>query len=209
MARYILHFIIFKQLILIGVDQYYRLCCNLLDLPCIKGPHSGENIAAVLSAAIDHYNIQSRLGYFMMDNASSNDRCVSVLSEKYPTLSAESRLRCIGHILNIIVKALLFGIGVSSLERQLCGASSDEQFEIWRKHSFIGKLHNICVWVNRSDQRRELFKTYIAEAYKGTDIEGLYQRLLVDGGIRWNAVYRMIERGKFMHSSDLQFVNIL
>jgi hypothetical protein len=171
------------------LDERHKLRTALLDFPCIKGPHSGENIAAVVSKVIDDYDMSVLLGYFMMDNAPSNDRCIAVLSKKYPTVASQCRLRCIGHILNIIVKALLFGQGVSKLEQKLCGASDDERFEIWRKQSFIGKLHNFCVWVNRSDQRRELLKKYIAEAFGGTDIEGLYQRVLVDGGIRWNSVY--------------------
>jgi hypothetical protein len=43
----------------------------------LKGPHSGENIAALLSTVIDFYNISADLGFFMMDNASNNDTCVT------------------------------------------------------------------------------------------------------------------------------------
>jgi hypothetical protein len=190
------------------LDKHYKLQTALLDLPCLKGPHSGENIAAFLSTVIDFYNISADLGFFMMDNASNNDTCVKELAKKYPTVSSQARLRCSGHILNIIVKALLFGTGVSKLEQQLCGASDDQQFEIWRKHSFIGKLHNFCVWINRSDQRRELLKKYIAQAYQGTDIERLYTRVLVDGGIRWNSVYKMIKRAfRLRNAIDLFFHN--
>ena len=50
-----------------------------------------------------------------------------------------------------------------------------------------------------------MLKRYIAEAYKATDIGSLYQRVLVDGGIRWNSVYRMIERGKFKPIAHLAY----
>jgi hypothetical protein len=33
---------------------------------------------------------------------------------------------CLGHIINLVVKALLFGKGVSKVERELAGASSEE-----------------------------------------------------------------------------------
>ncbi|OBS17264.1 hypothetical protein FPOA_26611 [Fusarium poae] len=112
-------------------------------------------------------------------------------------------------MLNIIVKALLFGKGVSKLEKQLRAASDDERFEIWRKQSCIGKLHNFCVWINRSDQRRERLKQYILRAYDEGSIEHLYTRVLVDGGIRWNSVYSMIERAlKLRHAIDLSFSTI-
>lgn len=180
----------------------------LLGLPLLKGPHSGENVASVISSVVDYYDISTLLGYFMIDNAKNNRTTVAELAKRYPTVKASSQLRCCGHILNLIVKALLFGKGVSNLERKLCGASDEDKFDTWRKHSFIGKLHNFCVRINRTDQRRELLKKYIVEACKAKDIEVLYQRVLVDGGIRWNSVYRMIERAlKLRDAIDLFFLN--
>jgi hypothetical protein len=190
------------------LDEKHKLQTGLLDLRPLKGPHSGENIAKVLSKVIEFYDISAVLGFFMMDNAGNNDTCIEELAKQYPTITQQSRLRCIGHILNLVVKALLFGKGVSKLEKELCGASDDERFEIWRKQSFIGKLHNFCVWINRSDQRRELLRQYILQAYDEGSIEHLYTRVLVDGGIRWNSVYAMIERGlKLRHAIDLFFLH--
>lgn len=190
------------------LDEHHKLQTALLDLPPLKGPHSGENMARALSIVIDFYNISTVLGFFMMDNASSNDTCIQELSKQYPAIHPQSRLRCVGHMLNLIVKALLFGQGVSKLEQQLRGASDEERFEIWRKQSFVGKLHNFCVWINRSDQRRELLKQYVLTAYEEGTIETLYTRVSVDGGIRWNSAYAMIERAlKLRHAIDLFFLN--
>lgn len=190
------------------LDEKHKLQTALLDLPPLKGPHSGENVAKVLSTVIDCYDLAPIIGFFMMDNASSNDTCIHELSRRYSTVTRQSRLRCVGHMLNLIVKALLFGKGVSGLERQLRSASDDERFEIWRKHSFIGKLHNFSVWINRSDQRREQLKRYILQAFDEGSIERLYTRVLVDGGIRWNSAYAMIERAlKLRHAIDLFFLN--
>ncbi|KAJ3454766.1 hypothetical protein MRS44_013366 [Fusarium solani] len=190
------------------LDERHKLQTALLDLPPLKGPHSGENIAKVLSTVIDFYDVSPIIGFFMMDNATSNDVCIQELAEQYPTIRRENRLRCVGHMLNLIVKALLFGQGVSKLEKQLGAASDDERFEIWRKQNCIGKLHNFCVWINRSDQRRERLKQYILRAYDEGSIEHLYTRVLVDGGISWNSVYSMIERAlKLRHAIDLFFLN--
>lgn len=190
------------------LDEKHKLQTALLDLRPLKGLHTGENIAKVMSTVIESYDIPAIVGFFIMDNASSNDTCIEELAKQYPAITKQSRLRCVGHILNLIVKALLFGQGVSKLEKELCGASDDERFEIWRKQSVIGKLHNFCVWINRSDQRRELLKQYILQAYNRGSIEQLYTRVLADGGVRWNSVYAMIERAlKLHHAIDLFFLH--
>ncbi|KNG45919.1 transposase-like protein [Stemphylium lycopersici] len=119
------------------LDEKHKLQTALLDLRPLKGPHTGENIAKVLSMVIESYDIPATVGFFMMDNANNNDTCIEELAKQYPTVTQQSRLRCVGHILNLIVKALLFGQGVSKLEKELCGASDDDRFEIWRKQSFI------------------------------------------------------------------------
>jgi hypothetical protein len=52
----------------------------------------------------------------------------------------------------------LFGKGVNKVERELAGASSEEAFKIWNKQGPIGKLHNICVYVNTNSTRQTVFK---------------------------------------------------
>jgi hypothetical protein len=99
------------------LDEKHKLQTALLDLPPLKGPHSGENITKVLSSTLDFYDISPLMGFFMMDNARSNDVCILELAEQHPTIRRENRLRCVGHMLNLIVKALLFGQDVSKLEQ--------------------------------------------------------------------------------------------
>ncbi len=138
----------------------------------------------------------------MMDNAGDNDTCIETLAQFFDIDQKKQRLRCIGHIINLIVKAILFGDGVSKLQRQLCGASDDDTFKIWNKKGPIGKLHNICVYINRNDQRREVFRSCQAETAQDDEI--FYYQLLVDGGIRWNSIYYMIKRAlKLRNAIDL------
>ncbi|XP_044717370.1 transposase-like protein [Hirsutella rhossiliensis] len=127
------------------------------------------------------YEIGQNVGFFMMDNASSNDTCIRELAKRYPVIKPQSRLRCVGHMLNLIVKALLFGQGVGKLEKQLCGASEVERFEIWRKHSFRAvKLRhaidlfflNYCYGgVGFADDHPDVVSTYYSHAIDAARIK--------------------------------------
>jgi hypothetical protein len=63
---------------------------------------------------IEDFQIQPKIGYFMLDNATSNDKCANLLTDRLflpeqAYFNKFSRLRCIRHILNLVVKGLLFG----------------------------------------------------------------------------------------------------
>ena len=94
----------------------------------------------------------------ILDNATNNDTAVESIEAELiwrgtiPTISAEERrLRCFGHILNLVVKALLFGNEESALE------TSKEEMTTWRKLGPIGKLHNVIRYIRSSPQCRECF----------------------------------------------------
>ena len=52
----------------------------------------------------------------MADNASNNNELYDYLSQSL-SVAKKERLRCVGHIIDLIVKALIYGKGVSKLER--------------------------------------------------------------------------------------------
>jgi hypothetical protein len=64
---------------------------------------------------VKEYNIVDNLGYFMMDNATNNDRSLEELNKRIQENRGfgfdpiERRLRCFGHIMNLAVKDLLYG----------------------------------------------------------------------------------------------------
>jgi len=105
---------------LLGLVAHYtsedgKLRHALLALQEIQEPHSGANLADAVLSIIDRYQIRNKIGYFMMDNVSSNDIFLRSLSQrlldedntKYdPVLH---RLRCNGHIINLSVQAFLQG----------------------------------------------------------------------------------------------------
>lgn len=176
------------------IDHEGFLRTLLLGLRELIGEHSGENIAGVVADVIRDYRIASRIGYFVLDNAKNNDTALQMLSTTLTIDPTKQRLRCAGHIINLVVKAILFGEGVSKFERALAGAGDDEQFDLWRKRGPIGKLHNIVVYINRSPQRQQQFRSKQDAVASDDNIPKFYYQLIQDGGVRWNSSYNMIER---------------
>ena len=186
------------------IDRGGYLKTALLGMPRLLGTHSGENIASCLIIVIHEYELASKLGYFMMDNAKENDVAIRALAQTFPINEKKQRLRCAGHIINLITKALLFGKGVGKFQKELLGASDDATFDLWRRNGPIGKLHNTVTYINRSDSRRQEFgRCQVSSA--PTEEESIFEyQLIKDGGIRWNSTYFMIKRGlKLRDAIDL------
>jgi hypothetical protein len=165
----------------------------LLGLPRLVGPHSGENMASYVKEVINQYEMGSKLGYFMLDNAESNDTCLETLARWFPMDVSRRRLRCIGHIINLVVRAVIFGSNVSKFEAELRGATDEFSFEIWAKKGAVGRLHNLATYIRRTDQRRQALRRLQAELAGDDAIFTL--EIVVDGKTRWNSIYVMIKRG--------------
>ena len=52
----------------------------VLALHEIQGRHTGENLAPIVLAILQDYNITYKLGYIQMDNATNNDTLIAALS---------------------------------------------------------------------------------------------------------------------------------
>jgi hypothetical protein len=61
---------------------------------------------------------KSNLGYFVLDNAPNNNTTLVELRKVMGFDPKEKRLRCMGHILNLIAKAYLFGQDVSEFQKE-------------------------------------------------------------------------------------------
>lgn len=68
---------------------------------------------------------------------------------------SQRRLRCIGHIVNLAVRVVIFGSNVSKFETELREATDEFSFDIWAKKGAIGRLHNLATYIRRTDQRRQ------------------------------------------------------
>ena len=53
----------------------------MLGLYCLKGPYSRENIMETIVAVIETSEINSKIGYFILNNAGSNNTYISAIIE--------------------------------------------------------------------------------------------------------------------------------
>lgn len=186
------------------IDKDYQLKTALLGLPALtgQGRHTGSTIANTILTVVDRYSLQNKVGCFQLDNASNNKTAIEAIAAQLPTVDPqEQQLRCLGHVLNLVVRAILFGNGLSATQKELAGANDKEEFEIWRRHGSIGKLHNLVKYINRTEQRQSAFKKAQAIAAAVSDDFTFNCKLIADGGVRWNSTYLMIERALKVESA--------
>ena len=53
---------------------------SVLSLRELEGQHTSANQAGLIFSVLEEYGILSKVGYFMMDNASNNDTMIEELS---------------------------------------------------------------------------------------------------------------------------------
>lgn len=165
-----------------GVQQQ-----RLLGLRDVAGAHSGENMAAVLMEVARDWGITQKVGVLVSDNASSNDVCgKEFFQQPDPTAILDPsvvprrepewyRIRCYGHILNLVGRAFLYGEDGESLEQESQALEVQgevhNELRLRRRYGPVGKLRNIVKWVRSSPQRTHLFKVTVQEAIdEGSDV---------------------------------------
>jgi hypothetical protein len=196
------------------IDEQYQVKNVLLALRNTYGSHKGVEIHHHLLAVCREFKIGNRLAFFMADNASNNDLALQLLQNDLNIDPHTDRLRCAGHIINLVCKAILFGTDIDCIDEVLFSTISEEhttiedavvsQFErelrsrdelsvikAWRKKGPVGKLHNLIVHIRATPLRREFFKQKQKEAT--ADCKRLYS-VVLNGGIRWNSTFDMIDR---------------
>ncbi|KAK4150430.1 ribonuclease H-like domain-containing protein [Chaetomidium leptoderma] len=161
------------------IDAQNSLQQRLLALREQQGAHTGLNIALTLAEITRDWEIVDRLGCLVSDNASNNDACGEELFRQIlPLFSVEDatdrRIRCYGHILNLVGRAFLYGEDFESFEQEARAYEAidriNDDLRHWRKRGPVGKLHNIVRWVRSSPQRSEFFKATIKEGQDGSGI---------------------------------------
>ena len=112
------------------------------------------------------YDFESKFNCFVGDNATNNDKkLIKHLHRESTTLclGAQHGIRCAGHIINLIVKATLYGEGVSKFEEKLARAAPIDQFKLFQNHGVVGQLHNFVRAVHASHKRRKLFHSVFSD----------------------------------------------
>lgn len=96
-----------------------------------------------------------KLGWFVLDNTSNNDKALAELSNTIFLDPIKRRLRCTGHMINLAAEAFFFGSHLSELNKQLQEEGSDiAKLRLWRERGPVGKLHNTVIHITRSTRRK-------------------------------------------------------
>ena len=184
----------------------------LLGLPYVKGRHSGATQGEIVSTIIREYKLADRVGFFMLDNASNNDSTVAYLAEQFNFNATQRRLRCAGHIINIVAQSILFGKDYNAFELAEGQATSElQQLEVWRNKGPLGKLHNVIVYIKHTDQRIQVFNDIQRLEYTSvhpddsTASKKIYS-LIRDNKTRWNSFYDSIKRAVGLRNAIDEYI---
>ena len=138
------------------IDSDFKSQSLVLGAPQQVGRHTGEKIGEQVIEVLRSYGIQgSQLGYFVLDNASNNDGAMDVIAREFGFDKTERRLRCAGHVINLIARSLLYGFDKNLFEEEeleLIGKAEDN-LAIWRRCGPVGKAHLLVKWTYASTQR--------------------------------------------------------
>lgn len=189
------------------VDKFGLQQSRLLSLRRQLGTHSGENLADTLFDIVRQWGITEQIGTVVSDNLSTNDTCLSCFYKRLePTMRPGDikarRMRCYGHVINLVARAFLFGKDADSfeLESDINGMRglAEQDLHHWRSKGPIGKLHNIVKFIRSSPQRSEYFKRIAHEqeydGYRLCEESTAELEVLLNNETRWNSTYMMIER---------------
>lgn len=183
------------------LDQDFGCRTLLLSLPEQVG-QAGVRISTTIQLILDQFKLApSRLGYFVADNASENDTCVRDLEEALGYHPSWRRVRCMGHIINLVARALLFGESPDSFEEEENGEPLDDiikQQKRWRKLGPIGKLHNVVIWIRASTERQKEFQhrqraSFVTAGDPDAATKPVYS-LIPANGTRWNSNQAEMQR---------------
>lgn len=112
----------------------------------------GKVIAGVVVDVLEDFAICDKIGFLTLDNASNNDTLMEELGRRMGIDPVERHVRCLGHIINLVVKDFLFGKNFAVFEQNLHDGelNSTEEYKAWVKKGPVGKLHNLTQEVHRS-----------------------------------------------------------
>jgi hypothetical protein len=134
---------------------------------------SGESQWEILEPVLKSYGIDTKVGTLVGDNSGTNDvlcRTISrflSLEHKIEWSAAHQRIRCLGHVLNLVVQAFLFS-DVAEEERMLSydeydvremteKEKKDSETYMRNKMGVMGKLHTLVVHTRSSPNRAQEF----------------------------------------------------
>lgn len=147
-------------------DFVYRE--KVLEFTELYGPHSGENLAAAIEALLIELNLEHKLLSITGDNASNNERmALQLFQNLQKTCGTDplfgglgSYIRCLAHIINLIVKGILLALKSGNTEEAtaICDSLDNGEHQSFPAIEPLAKLRILALWIHRSLQRRKAWK---------------------------------------------------
>jgi hypothetical protein len=162
----------------------------VLALTGMADHNGGKEICANVLKVINDYNIRDRIGYFILDNAKNNDKAVEFLCAELELDPKWRRLRCAGHIINLIARQVLFGEDYEMFERDIALINDPkEEVELWRKKGPVGMIHSIIKWIRNSPGRLQRFHKVQQDLWRERHLtsggDPPVHELILDNSTRW------------------------
>jgi hypothetical protein len=178
-----------------GVLQDY-----VLGLPILSGQHSGANIASIVSSTLQTFGItKEQLGYFVLDNATNNDKAMEALADEFSFSPRHRRLRCTCHILNLGAQQVIFGKDREAFENSGINLQNEEEFmEEWRQAGPIAVLLDVLASIC-TPQAREILDGFQRDEAVRLNEDPDLREPIKPARTRWNAYYDC-----FARAADLQ-----
>lgn len=127
---------------------------------------------------LSEYNIRNHVTYFAADNVTNNDKALRLLTRNLGIDPIKQRLRCVAHSLNLVCKAILYGVhgkciaqvpdegtlvdladaySVTTFEGIRRAGNEVGQLQALRKKGSIGRLLHLVGHIRDNSSRRLLF----------------------------------------------------
>lgn len=194
------------------IDKEWNHRKLLLGMPRVSERHTGTNLAKHVTNILRGWDINEKdIGYFVLDNAYNNDTAMDELGEEFGFDPEQRRIRCIGHILNLCVKQLMFGKAAEAMDEDDSDDSIDgiteQSIKEWRKRGPVGKLHNFVHYVANSTllcehlrklQQSDISSGHVPEIDLDTGKRREVVLFILDNETRWNSRFRMMKRALYL-----------
>jgi len=180
-----------------------------------QGSHSGSNIASALWNILERFELTRKIGYMTTDNATNNDTAIAERAVYFEDIGVEfnprqSRVRCFGHIINLVVKAFLWGEDWQAFEAEISTEldikKAASALKLWRKKGPLGKLHKISSWILHTPQRHDRFSQKVKQL-RSTSSSTSGPLLPMFGNVtRWSSDTNSIERAFILKDAVEDFI---